>query len=46
MGVRFKPNNQETSSQGLEEVGPKENQSVQEDEEMLVGMLSKMLTRK
>ncbi|MCO5552619.1 hypothetical protein L7F22_006134 [Adiantum nelumboides] len=32
MGVRFRPNTQETSNQGLEEVDPQENQNVQEEE--------------
>ncbi|RYA73748.1 hypothetical protein DD595_24825, partial [Enterobacter cloacae complex sp. 4DZ3-17B2] len=44
MGVRFKPTNQETSCQGLEEVGSQENQNV-EDEGMLEGMLSTTLTK-
>ena len=43
MGVRFRPDNKETTCQGPEQVGPKEDQNVH-DEEMLDGMLSKTLT--
>ena len=42
MGVRFLPKDEETSCQGLEEVGSQENQSVH-DEEMFDAMLSKNL---
>ncbi|MCO5571616.1 hypothetical protein L7F22_025362 [Adiantum nelumboides] len=39
MGVRFRPNTQETSNQGLEEVDPQENQNVQEEEMLDTGFI-------
>ncbi|MCO5574838.1 hypothetical protein L7F22_028631 [Adiantum nelumboides] len=44
MVERFRPNIQETPNRGLEEVGPQENQSV-EEEEFLDNMLSTTHTR-
>ena len=43
MGVRFRPTKQESTCQGLEEVGSQEDQNGQ-SEEMLDGMLSKTLS--